>query len=113
MNTTRNIFSRKTITGLITAASLSAMLVATATPASAEYYHRRGSSWHNGGAIAAGVIGALAIGALASRNYNSYQPAPVYGAPAYYDGPVCHLERQATYDAWGNFVGNGRVRVCE
>ena len=71
----------------------------------------------NGGAIAAGVVGGLAAGAIigsaANRNY--------YGGPAYVDQPAyvvdpgyrqCHTERQEVVDGYGN-VRLRRVRVCD
>jgi hypothetical protein len=70
----------------------------------------------NGGAIAAGVVGGLAVGAIvgsqANRNY--------YGGPAYVDQPAyvvegygsCHIERQEVSDGYGN-IRLRRVRVCD
>ena len=68
----------------------------------------------NGGAIAAGVVGGLAVGAIigsqANRGY--------YGGPGYYEfgyQPVyggCHTERQQFEDAYGN-IRVRRVRVCD
>jgi hypothetical protein len=68
----------------------------------------------NGGAIAAGVVGGLAVGAIigsqANRNY--------YGGPGYYESgyqPVynsCHTERQQFEDGYGN-VRVRNVRVCD
>jgi hypothetical protein len=74
----------------------------------------------NGGAIAAGVVGGLALGAIAGSAAANAAPAYGYGyaAPAYaapapvYDGG-CYFTRQATYDPYGNFAGYRRVRVCE
>lgn len=66
------------------------------------------------GAIAAGVIGGLAVGAIigsqANRGY--------YGGPGYYESgyqPVyrdCHTERRQVEDGYGN-VRIRRVRVCD
>jgi hypothetical protein len=69
------------------------------------------------GAIAAGVVGGLAVGAIvgsqANRNY--------YGGPAYVDQPAyvvergygsCHIERQEVSDGYGN-IRLRRVRVCD
>ena len=72
----------------------------------------------NGGAIAAGVVGGLALGAIAGSaaansgyGYNNgYAPAPAY-APVY--GGGCYLQRQPVYDEDGYVVGHRRVRVCE
>jgi hypothetical protein len=71
----------------------------------------------NGGAIAAGVVGGLAVGAIvgsqANRNY--------YGGPTYVDQPAyavdpgyrqCHTERQEVSDSYGN-IRLRRVRVCD
>ena len=68
----------------------------------------------NGGAVAAGVVGGLAVGAIigsqANRGY--------YGGPGYYESgyqPVyggCHTERQQVEDGYGR-VHIQRVRVCD
>ena len=68
----------------------------------------------DGGAVAAGVIGGLAVGAIigsqANRGY--------YGGPGYYKSgyqPVyrdCRTERQQVEDGYGN-VHMRRVRVCD
>lgn len=68
----------------------------------------------DGGAVAAGVIGGLAVGAIigsqANRGY--------YGGPGYYEQgyqPVygdCHFERQQVEDGYGR-VHIRRVRVCD
>jgi hypothetical protein len=88
----------------LTAISVLALAVATPEPASAR----------NGGAVAAGVIGGLAAGAIigsaASRNYYS-GPAYVDG-PAYVVTPSCHTERREIVDAYGNYRVR-RVRVCD
>jgi hypothetical protein len=79
-----------------------ATMIATATPALAG-----GWSHHWNGPVAAGVIGGLALGAIATG---------AYGSPAYEDAPIygdCYLTRRPAYDAWGNFVGYRRVRVCD
>ena len=71
---------------------------------------RRGG--HRGAAVGAavglGILGA-AIAAGAAQSHPGYypgyyEPAPVYGQ--------CWLERREAYDAWGNFVGYRRIRVC-
>jgi hypothetical protein len=69
----------------------------------------------DGGAIAAGVVGGLAVGAIvgspAQRNY--------HGEPNYYEDTGyragyrgCHTERQEVSDGYGN-VRIRRVRVCD
>jgi hypothetical protein len=68
----------------------------------------------HGGAVAAGIIGGVAVGAIigsqANRDY--------YGGPGYYESgyqPVygdCHTERQQVVDQYGNYRTR-RVRVCD
>jgi hypothetical protein len=60
-----------------------------------------------GGAIAAGIIGGLAAGALIAGAANA---APYYGRPAYYAGPPCFWRRERFWDGYGWRVQ--RVRVC-
>lgn len=80
--------------------------------------------WRGGGAVAAGVIGGIAAGALiagASRPYYygygyGYGPSPYYGyAPVYYGppayyGPPCYWQRQRFWDGYGWRIR--RVRIC-
>lgn len=69
---------------------------------------------NNGGAIAAGVVGGLAVGAIVGSQVNR----GYYGGPGYYESgyqPVygaCHTERQQFQDAYGN-IRVQRVRVCD
>lgn len=70
------------------------------------------------GAVAAGVIGGLALGAIAgsaASNANGYNGdyAPAYAAPRPYYGSRCYYQRQPVYDEDGELVGRRRVRVCE
>ena len=69
----------------------------------------------NGGAIAAGVVGGLAVGAIigsqANRGY--------YGGPGYYGdqayAPVysnCRTEREQVVDQYGRYHTR-RIRVCD
>ena len=67
------------------------------------YGGRRG---YGGGGVAAGVIGGLALGALAAGAYS--QAAPSYGV--YGGGYGCHIERQQVFDGYGYTWQ--RVRVC-
>lgn len=66
-------------------------------------------------AFAAGAVGGLALGALAAGAL----ARPAYAAPpAYYHDPApryrraCWTERQPVYDAWGDYAGTRKVRVC-
>lgn len=66
----------------------------------------------NGGAVAAGVIGGLAAGALigsAVAAPPSYGPA-YYGPGPYYYGPHCWWQRDRFWDGYGWRFR--RVRVC-
>ena len=85
-----------------------------------DYGYRR--SRNVGGAVAAGVIGGLALGALATAPAYSY-PAPAYpaypvatpdyyGATTVYEAPACYTVRRRYVDDWGRtFVR--REQVCE
>jgi hypothetical protein len=71
----------------------------------------------NGGAVAAGVIGGLAAGAIIGSQVNrNYYNGPAYvDQPAYAVEPAyraCHIERQEVTDAYGNYRVR-RVRVCD
>ncbi len=96
---------------IMTLAVLSALaFTAVSQPASAR---------NNGGAVAAGVIGGLALGAIigsqAQRNY--------YSGPAYYGGPgyaydpgyraygSCYMTKQRYRNRHGR-IHTRRVRVC-
>jgi hypothetical protein len=59
----------------------------------------------NGGAIAAGLIGGLALGAIASAAANPYY-TPVYYAP-----PRCFIERRRIVTPYGRAVVR-RVQTC-
>jgi hypothetical protein len=82
------------------------------------YGYRRGWRGDAGGAVAAGLIGGLALGAIASAPYYG-APAPADGySPAYYGGAHygrayrdCHLERRVRYNRFGERIVR-RVRVC-
>ena len=89
---------RKTMVAFAAALSLAAAVAAMPKSAQAD----------NSGAVAAGVIGGLAVGAMigsaAANNGPYYQPAPVYY------GPPCYWTRQRVWDGFG--WRWTRVRVC-
>ncbi len=98
---------RKTIVGGAAALAITAGVAAASSPAEARWRHHGG--W--GAPVAAGVIGGLALGAVAAQaagpryyGYGYGYPAPVYGA--------CFNRRRPVYDAWGNFAGYRVVRIC-
>lgn len=113
---------RKITTGALAALTVASTLAA-ASPASAQYYYRRG--WNPGAAAAVGAIGGLALGAAIAGSRPAYgypaygygaapvyAPAPVYGAPVYAE-PVqhCWIERHRVWvPGWGYDIR--RERVC-
>ncbi|MXQ11921.1 hypothetical protein [Microvirga makkahensis] len=70
-------------------------------------YYRRGY----GGAVVAGLLGGLALGAIANPYYYGYGPAyyPSY-QPAYF-GSYCVIERRRVVNRYGRLVLR-RVEVC-
>jgi hypothetical protein len=110
------------VRGTITALALGATVLATATPASADWRGNRRHGGHgggHGGAIAAGIIGGLALGALAAgaaradtrRSY--YAPAPAYAPIESYSYGGCYDIEKPAYNRWGQFMGYRLVTVCE
>ncbi len=97
---------KKTLAGGLAALTLGIAVATASTPAAAQ----GGFGW----GLGAGLLGGVAIGALAARPY--YYPPPYYygpgPGPAYYPGPGCYWQRRPAVDAYGNVVGYRRVRVC-
>ena len=99
--------TKKVIAAGLCAATMIGALPASITPAQAMHrgFHHGGyrpvvvhRHRHRGGAVAAGVIGGLALGALAAGA----------ARPAYGD---CYIERRRFVDEWGRtFIR--RERVC-
>ncbi|MBV9557377.1 MAG: hypothetical protein JO254_09875 [Pseudolabrys sp.] len=92
----------KTLTALAVAATMA--IGAVAAPPKAEA---------RGGAIAAGVIGGLAAGAIIGSAARPYYYGPgygYYGPAAYAYGPGCYWHRERFWDGWGWRIR--RVRVC-
>jgi MFS family permease len=90
---------RKILTAVAAAATLT--LATVAAPQHAEA---------RGGAIAAGIIGGFAAGALlgAAAANGPYYYAP---GPAYYYGPRCHWAHERYWNGWRWHWQ--RVRVCD
>ncbi len=92
------------VISLTAIAALALAVTATSQPAFAR----------DDGAVAAGVIGGLAVGAVIGSQVNR----GYYGGPGYYESGYqpgyreCHTERQAIEDGYGN-VRMRRVRVCD
>jgi len=91
--------------GLIVLATVAAM-GATTLPAQAG---------GNGGAVAAGVIGGLAVGGLlgaAAASQPRYAPEPVYVAPP--PPPRCYWTRgEPVWDGYRGAYVRPRVQVCD
>jgi hypothetical protein len=88
---------RKTITASLAALTIGAGVIATSASPAAAW---GGYGWHHGwggGGIAAGVLGGLALGAVAAS------------ASPYYGGYGC-TATQGFYDSWG-YVHYRRVAV--
>jgi hypothetical protein len=72
----------------------------------------------NGGAVAAGVVGGLAVGAIlgsAAAQPRYYAPPPAYVAePVYEEAPRCYFTRgEPVWDGYRGVWVRPRVRVCE
>lgn len=108
---------KKTALGALAAATLVGSLALSVTDASAHWRGRyyRGGGWGPG--IAAGVVGGLALGALATRPYYYdpyYAPAPVYYPEDPYYAPPrrCWIERREVVDPVSGYMRVRGVRVC-
>ncbi len=96
-------FSKQTLISTMAALTIGGAMMTAAAPAQASH------KYHDGGAIAAGVIGGLALGAIAASTY----PAYGYGTYPVYVGRRCYTVRQPVFNAWGDVVYTRRVRVCD
>ena len=94
--------TRKIITAAIAASVLGLSVATTATPAAA-WCKGWGCGGGWGGPVAAGVVGGLALGAIAAS------ASSASAAPVYYDSCIA---RQPVYDDYGNYRGTRRVRVA-
>jgi len=105
------------MTKTLTAVTAAAALVAATAFAPVDAYARP-----RGGAIAAGIIGGLAAGAILggaianSRAYGGYAPVggyapyPAYAAPYPVGCPGGYWARRPLYNPYGEFVGYSRPR---
>ena len=107
---------------IIALAAMAILVVASIGDAQAQRrYHRH----NNSGAVAAGVIGGLAAGAIIGGAIASSRPAYGYGGYAvvpghaaydgyYARGPVAcpggYWARRPRFDHWGNMVGYSKPR---
>jgi hypothetical protein len=98
---------RKLLAGLLIAGSLSAMFTSRTAVAG------------DGGNVAAGIFGGLAVGTLlgaaAASSPRYYEPAPVYVAPApVYVMPTCYWARGApVWDGYRGIWYRPRIQVCD
>lgn len=95
----------RTLTTLAAVATFGLAAMAAPQPAEA-----RGG----GGAVAAGIIGGLAAGAIigsAAAHGPYYGHGHYYGPGPVYYGPACYWTRQRVWDGWGWHLQ--RVRVCD
>jgi len=72
----------------------------------------------DGGRVAAGIVGGLAVGTLlgAATAPRYYAPAPVYVAPApvYEEESYCYWTRgEPVWDSWRGIWYRPRMRVCD
>ena len=110
----QNIWSIESLRRGVAAVALGSALLALAPSDASAQYRRRGPG---SGAIAAGVVGGLALGALAAgaaRPYY-YGPDPAYALEDELPPPPprrvrCWIEREDVWDGYG-YVPR-RVRVC-
>ena len=113
--------STRSLRGGVAVATLVGVLLTVASTDASAQYRRRGPG---AGAVAAGVVGGLALGALAAGAARPYY----YGRDSYYYGPGpayvmdedlpppprarprCWFEREDVWDGYG-YVSR-RIRVC-
>jgi hypothetical protein len=99
---------RKAMGATLAAVTLAGAMATFSTEASAQYYRRHHNN--NGGAVAAGVVGGLALGALAAGAANGgYGYGPGYAAPVY-GGGDCEVHYRRAWDGY-RWVRE-RVREC-
>jgi len=92
---------------VITLATASALVLAAAVSSEPAYARHR----NNGGAVAAGVIGGLALGAIigSQTNYGPGYYGPQEYQPVYRD---CRMEREQYVGQDGRYHSR-RIRVCD
>ncbi|MFC7396495.1 hypothetical protein ACFQU1_04725 [Chelatococcus sp. GCM10030263] len=106
--------SKKILSAGLAGLVLAGSVVAGAGDASARwrghgphYYHHRGGN--AGAAAAAGIVGGLALGALAA---GAVRPAYAGPGPVYDYDPGCYVERRRVWvDGWG--WSYRRVTICD
>jgi|GEM_PF-782788 len=93
---------RKTLTATLAAVTLATTLIASGAEARPRWGYGYGHGYgHRGWGVGAGVVGALAAGAIIAG-----ATRPAYG---YYDAPVRSCDMVERFDRWGNVIGYRRV----
>jgi hypothetical protein len=95
-----NAISKKIVAIVAGATLIAANLASPASAAGWKGGHHHGG--YGGGAAAAGVLGVLALGAIAAS-----------AAAASAEPTNCVIEKRPAYNAYGNFVGYKKIRVCD
>jgi hypothetical protein len=85
---------------LFAALAIASTIAVSATPTQAA----NGQNAAFFGGLAAGVVGGLAISAIAT-------PRPVYATPVY--SGSCYIARRPVTNGWGDVIGYRNVRVCD
>lgn len=91
---------RKTVTATLAALTLATTFAASGAEARPRWGYGYG---HRGWGVGAGVVGAIAAGAIIA---GATRPAYGYG---YYAAPVRSCDMVERFDRWGNVIGYRRV----
>jgi hypothetical protein len=89
--------NRKTILSLIAAGTMAGAIATSTSSAQAGGGWGYGHGYGRGGAVAAGLIGGLALGAIATH---AYRPYPSYYGPVV-AGPECYSVRRRVWTDYG------------
>ena len=112
--------AKRAVLGAVAALTLGAAIVGSTAPAEAQWRGHWGGGWggyryrpyYGGGAVAAGLVGGLALGALATAPYYGYgyPYRRAYYAPVAY-GCDCWVERRVRINRFGERIVR-RVQIC-
>ena len=92
-----NSMLKKTLAASLSAAVMAGSLASTSAPAEARYGRNA--------AFFGGLVGGLAVGALAAGAYRGGYVDADYGGD-------CWIDSRPVYNHWGDVVRYRRVRVC-
>ncbi|MET0605448.1 MAG: hypothetical protein ABWZ80_03255 [Beijerinckiaceae bacterium] len=95
---------KKTLTAAVGAIALAGAMTLSASQAEARYWRGYGYGY-GGGALAAGIIGGLALGAIAA---SAAQPRPVYVV-----GGGCYRVRRTVWSPYYGAYVTRRGTVCD